>query len=67
LYRCQSFRKEYEICEKTSDGDNYKANSNPGNFGKGLISNNGDQFRTARVGLLGEMAFAKINLITGRY
>ena len=51
---------EYEICDKTSHGDNYKANSNPGKFGKGLISNTDDQFRTARVGLLGEMAFAKI-------
>lgn len=52
--------EEYEVCEATSHGGNYKANSNPGKFGKGLISVDGDEFRTARTGLIGEMAFAKV-------
>jgi hypothetical protein len=52
--------EEYDVCDDRSQGENFKANSNPGTFGKGLISSKDDQFKTVRIGLLGQMAFGKV-------
>ena len=50
--------KEYELCKKHSE--KRKSNSKKGIYGNGLLTKSDDVFRAARVGLLGEMAFAKV-------
>lgn len=49
---------EYDACVKASEY--YWGNSKPGAYGAGLGSTTADKFKTARTGLLGQMAFAKI-------
>jgi hypothetical protein len=51
---------EYDACVKASIGGEYWGNSKPGAYGAGLGSTDDDEFKTARTGLLGQMAFAKI-------
>ena len=51
--------QEWDICDKVS-GQMW-ANSKRGNYGKGIINTITDKTKCERVGLLGEMAFAKIS------
>ena len=51
---------EYDACVNASIGKNFWGNSKPGAYGAGLGSTTVDKFKTARTGLLGQMAFAKI-------
>lgn len=52
--------KDYEVCEKTSSGDNYWANSKKGSYGKGLGRTKSDPYKPVRTGLLGQMAYTKL-------
>jgi hypothetical protein len=52
--------EEYLACEKTSQGDNYWANSKPGAYGAGLGNTHEDKYKAVRTGLLGQMAFSKV-------
>lgn len=52
--------KEYQECVRCSKGDNFWGNSKRGLYGQGLCRSDDDPFRPARLGKLGEMAFAKI-------
>lgn len=52
--------EEYAVCVMASLDDNYWANSKPGEYGQGLLRERGDEFKTVRTGLLGQMAFAKL-------
>lgn len=51
---------EYAACEAASSGKNFWGNSKPGAYGSGLGKTDDDEFKPARTGLLGQMAFAKI-------
>ena len=51
---------EYAACEAASSGKNFWGNSKTGAYGSGLGKTNDDEFKPARTGLLGQMAFAKI-------
>jgi len=51
---------EYDACVNASIGKKFWSNSKPGAYGAGLASTAADKFKTARTGLLGQMAFAKI-------
>jgi len=53
-------KEEYAVCVKGSLGENYWANSKPGDYGQGLLRESGDEYKTVRTGLLGQMAFAKL-------
>jgi len=51
-------QEEYVYCDTASQ--NFWANSKKGAYGKGILNSQDDPTKTERVGLLGEMAFAKI-------
>ena len=51
-------KKEYNICDKYSVYR--KCNTKDGDYGKGLLATKKDPFKPSRVGLLGELAFAKV-------
>lgn len=52
--------EEYDICDNASYGPNFWGNSKPGKYGEGLGKTENDEFKPARTGILGQMAFAKI-------
>lgn len=49
--------EDYTICDKASR--DYWSSSKGGKYGRGILNTEGDPFRTERIGLLGEMAFAR--------
>lgn len=51
---------EYDACVNASIGKKFWGNSKPGAYGSGLGKTDDDEFKPARTGLLGQMAFAKI-------
>lgn len=51
--------QEWDICDEVSK--NYWSSKKGGVYGKGIINTEDDKTRVERVGLLGEMAFAKIS------
>lgn len=51
---------DYRACELASRGENFWANSKVGAYGAGLCATEDDQYKPARVGLLGQMAYAKV-------
>lgn len=51
---------EYDLCVRASGGNNFWGNSKPGAYGAGLGSTPNDKFRSARTGILGQMAYGKL-------
>ena len=52
--------KEYQLCEETSRGEKYWANSKKGTYGRGIGRTDDDPYKPVRTGLLGEFAFSKV-------
>jgi len=52
--------EKYSLCDKTSIGDNYWANSKKGAYGKGLGRTKSDPYKPVRTGLLGQMAVGEL-------
>lgn len=50
--------KDYEVCERYSE--NNWGNKKPGAYGRGLSKTKSDPYWPARMGKIGEMAFAKV-------
>jgi hypothetical protein len=50
--------REYDVCEETSKV--WWSSSKSGAYGKGLLNSKDDPAKTERIGLLGQMAFAKL-------
>ena len=50
--------EDYEICDKYSKM--YWANSKKGRYGSGLCATQSDPYKPVRVGMMGELAFAKL-------
>lgn len=50
--------EEYDLCEHHSH--KFWSNDKPGAYGKGLANTESDSAKVTRIGLLGQMAFAKI-------
>jgi len=50
--------KDYKICEDTSH--KFWCNSKPGAYGAGFLNTKDDPSKTTRIGLLGQMAYAKL-------
>ena len=60
LYKVKVINEEYTICVESSKGNNFWSNSKEGEYGQGLCKQDNDLFKPARMGKLGEMAFAKL-------
>ena len=54
------YNDEYKICETSSIGDNFWANSKSGVYGSGIGRTSDDPFKPVRTGLLGQMAYSKL-------
>ena len=52
---------EYDACVTASMGGNFWGNSKTGAYGAGLGKTIDDEFKPARTGLLGQMAFGKLS------
>lgn len=52
--------EEWQACHDASVGDKFWGNSKPGAYGKGLCGTEGDPYKPARTGLIGQYAFAKL-------
>jgi len=57
--------EDYKYCQESSK--NYKCNTKKGFFGKGIINSKNDPYKVTRIGLLGEMAFAKYMDVPARF
>lgn len=53
-------KHEWKACHEASIGDRFWGNSKSGAYGKGLCGSDDDPYKPARIGLIGQVAFAKL-------